>query len=638
MPKPVYTRPVQGAAPNQFVQNAQDQAEINRALDTLWTAIIVTDTDEQIQSVLDAADSSQANAVSAAASSASAGASSGRLDVESFAELTGPKFTMGTPGAGQQQVAVGDVILWRGKGLVYEVVSNREDFSNENGVKIMRVSLGAIAADTDPGQVVWRPRERGSFTAEAGASRSAVTYAQIIGLWETLRADYPGWITRNVVGQDQSGTHDIYTYVMTPENGFDRTVIVEAGIHGPEVMNMLCAYLFFREMGDTWGHGSDTQNGGLGAARNRVRWVVVPVANPWGLNESPKNRKNSNGVDLNRNFDFRWAKYPNTGIEAADYKGVAPFSEAETLILKSVAEAYPDAVAAVGLHDYVGPSGPTDTAIFFPDMVLPKNTREILSRLGMFQRAQGLTINATQNSGPQAFNYYASIGMNSSNPEWAFNAVSSAYSADDVTLALAFYGNTILAHAFAAPAQFGSALGPKVYRLRNKFSNFVIDAGTNLTVFTDLGPDFTISTSGMLPGIMKLDQTIFAISAIGEGGEDLIVNAKARFGMDGAQRGSMTASGGSSSLIQRHTLRPGENSTINTTAAGIYYPSENGFVRYRPQISVRQKNSVAISGALNIQTFEALIWLFPSDGAPAMDAWRLPSAGAGAWEFDSVFD
>lgn len=89
---------------------------------------------------LGAASAAAESAVSAAASSAAAGAASGRLDVGSFAELA-TKFTYGAPGPGQQQVAAGDVILWRAEQIAWKVrdVSSLdfdEDYTGAGGIKL----------------------------------------------------------------------------------------------------------------------------------------------------------------------------------------------------------------------------------------------------------------------------------------------------------------------------------------------------------------------------------------------------------------------------------------------------------------------------------------------------------------------
>lgn len=139
MPAPTFTRPIQGSAPNQFVQTAQDEAAINAALQYLWNAILANSTEEQIQSVLDAADAADASAMSAALSSAAAGIASGRLEIAAFADMA-TRFVYATPGAGQEIAAAGDVIVNRENGNAYLVLASGAsgahiDYTGSGGIK-----------------------------------------------------------------------------------------------------------------------------------------------------------------------------------------------------------------------------------------------------------------------------------------------------------------------------------------------------------------------------------------------------------------------------------------------------------------------------------------------------------------------
>lgn len=500
---------------------------------------------------------------------------------------------------------------------------------------LVRTNQAFVAADVAPGNVVWRPRPRGSFTQEVGVDRGDVSYSDIIDLWESLRTDFPSWVTRGSLGNDQSGTYSIYKYVMTPEGGYDRTVIIDAGIHGGERMNMLSCYLFFRELAETWGQAYGASSGGLGAARQRIRWVVVPSLNPWGLDQATKDRKNSRGVDLNRNFDFRWSLQGSSNPSDIDYRGTAAESEAETQILVALADEYPDAVAAVSLHDFVGPLGPSDCAVYFPDFSVARNTREIIEKMGHLEKKAGISHRFLQTHNASALNMYAGKGMNSCNPEWAFNFTADIYGSDDVTAALTFYGNLFLAYAFAAPANQASSIGPRMLRLRPNFALTSFDVPANLS-FTDFGPEFEIDTSGMQPGIVRLEQMITVKSLIASGGSDILIDGNAYFGMDGAQRFGYTASGSKSSITQYQTVNPDEHATITTLASVPYFPSDTQRIRYKPGLAFFATDGSAVTNGLRLTTFEVSIWLIPTDGAPAMDVWRTPSLGA-AWEKDPNF-
>lgn len=83
-------------------------------------------------------------------------------------------------------------------------------------------------------------------------------------------------------------------------------VLVVGSIHGDETAGMRIARRLVRA-----------------APIDRVRLCVVPTVNPDGV--AAGTRGNAHGVDLNRNFPYRWR--PLTGGE---YSGAAPLSEPET--------------------------------------------------------------------------------------------------------------------------------------------------------------------------------------------------------------------------------------------------------------------------------------------------------------------
>ena len=63
-------------------------------------------------------------------------------------------------------------------------------------------------------------------------------------------------------------------------------------------------------------------------------FLIIPVVNPDGF--AAHRRTNTNGVDLNRNYDFEWEK----GYEANGSIGSMPFSEPETKAVQYIIEHY----------------------------------------------------------------------------------------------------------------------------------------------------------------------------------------------------------------------------------------------------------------------------------------------------------
>lgn len=93
------------------------------------------------------------------------------------------------------------------------------------------------------------------------------------------------------------------------------TVLVVGAIHGDEAAGMRITRRLIRA-----------------APISRVRLVVIPTINPDGV--AAGTRGNAHGVDLNRNFPYRWRR-----LSGGEYSGPGPLSEPESraihrLILK----------------------------------------------------------------------------------------------------------------------------------------------------------------------------------------------------------------------------------------------------------------------------------------------------------------
>lgn len=73
--------------------------------------------------------------------------------------------------------------------------------------------------------------------------------------------------------------------------------------------------------------------------RDRLSFYIIPCLNVWGYEngpnvpyskDEPQTRNNANGVDLNRNFDFRWDEAPDSN------KGQEPFDQPESKIVRGL--------------------------------------------------------------------------------------------------------------------------------------------------------------------------------------------------------------------------------------------------------------------------------------------------------------
>ena len=194
-----------------------------------------------------------------------------------------------------------------------ELLTNTSDendvFYNSGGVLKVRQK----AFDTD-------------YTRTNASYAVAQRLSTIYGFYDQLVTDFPRWVLRNQIGTDQTGL-PIYEYVIQPYgigkmgsspasiNNF-KDVLIRTGEHGQEMTAITSVMLFFKEM-----MRNERSDQLFGLLRASFRFRIVPCSNPWGVSNA--NRRNSNGVDLNRNYDYDW-------INSDGDKGAAPNSELET--------------------------------------------------------------------------------------------------------------------------------------------------------------------------------------------------------------------------------------------------------------------------------------------------------------------
>lgn len=160
-------------------------------------------------------------------------------------------------------------------------------------------------------------------------------------------------VKKNILGYDQSGLYPIYEYDFIPKN-YTKTILLSSGMHTYELSAHFGLGHFIKHlMTEPYIHE------GFKYLKQNVRIKVVPIINPWGWNQSPKKYGNSNGVNINRNFDSkaRWSTFPvhsanpnDPNYDEWNVKGDSPFSESETRILRDWATSNKNAEFWVDMH------------------------------------------------------------------------------------------------------------------------------------------------------------------------------------------------------------------------------------------------------------------------------------------------
>ena len=122
----------------------------------------------------------------------------------------------------------------------------------------------------------------------------------IQGWFDDLASQHPEYITRTLLGNTATGL-PVYEYRFKPDMGASSVqprVMIQGGIHA-EAMSYVLPYHVMDLIANNW-EGDPI----LEAFRWGLDISVIPVVNPYGVNNSQ--RENSNGVDLNRNYPTFW--------------------------------------------------------------------------------------------------------------------------------------------------------------------------------------------------------------------------------------------------------------------------------------------------------------------------------------------
>ena len=257
-----------------------------------------------------------------------------------------------------------------------------------------------------------------------------------LNLWESLRTGNPEYITRSNLGKDSSGTYDIWEYAFTPKN-YTKTEFIVCGVHGGEVTPVLTLYRFFKHLTEDY-----TKYPQLGEIRDDVRFIVIPIVNPWGMSQKPKTRHNVNGVDLNRNFDFKWASNPNVEPFKHGYKGTAPFSEAESRYIRDTFTKYKDISVFFDFHNF---GTPDHDYVLYAEPKTEKIGAQILDYLTKNIQNPDVDFRITQND--SSSNNYASgvLDIPAINAEWCDGRFGTKlYDSTEITKALEWYGNIVI--------------------------------------------------------------------------------------------------------------------------------------------------------------------------------------------------
>jgi len=310
--------------------------------------------------------------------------------------------------------------------VTYPVLGDRLDEQSE---KINEISIKNK-------YFVIEPPEQQSLSEKYGSNP---TYTTVINFYETLRSNNPDYIAVETIGKDTSNTYDVYRYTFTPKN-YSKTCYIDAGIHGDERTNVFALCNIMEMITDAY----DAKHPYFAEVREGVRFVVIPVVNPWGFQAG--SRLNVNEVDINRNFSFRWNEFVPTS--SIDYKGTNYFSEKESQYIRDTLLQYnPDFY--FNLHN----TNSHNFDYYCDADYINSNSNLMLSLINVFSEKRKVenpdlevkgVSTVTDITIPSAVGYASRIaGIQSYNLEWCDTSYGTQYSSIEMTKCVEWFFSMI---------------------------------------------------------------------------------------------------------------------------------------------------------------------------------------------------
>jgi len=212
------------------------------------------------------------------------------------------------------------------------------------------------------------------------------TYAEMVAELKQVAQAHPQIVQLSTYGQSVEG-RDLYVVKISDNAQFDESatepgVLIFANIHAREHLTLEQALWAIHHFTDAYGYDPGLTN----LVNQREIWIM-PDTNPdgteydisktgvyhWWRKNRRRNADGSIGVDLNRNWGYRWGCCGgSSGIPAWEtYRGPHSFSEPETRAIRDFLWDHPSIRVTLNFHSYselvLWPYGYTESALP-PDM------------------------------------------------------------------------------------------------------------------------------------------------------------------------------------------------------------------------------------------------------------------------------
>lgn len=211
-------------------------------------------------------------------------------------------------------------------------------------------------------------------------------YDEMVAELEQVARTYPHIVRLSTYGKSIEG-RDLYVVkisdnVEQDESATEAGALIFANIHAREHLTLEQALWIIHHLTSNYGHDPAVTN----LVNQREIWIM-PNTNPdgteydisktgvyrWWRKNRRRNADGTFGVDLNRNWGYRWGCCGgSSGTPAWEtYRGPAPFSEPETRAIRDFLLAHPSIRVSLNFHSYselvLWPYGYTDEPLP-PDM------------------------------------------------------------------------------------------------------------------------------------------------------------------------------------------------------------------------------------------------------------------------------
>lgn len=173
-------------------------------------------------------------------------------------------------------------------------------------------------------------------------------YNILIGIYDNLVQDYPEYVSRVFLANDESGL-PLYRYdfkPIKPINAKKYMKLILTVTHGHEVQATYGLAYFLDDLTRNWENDDRLQ-----MIRNNIELIVVPQCNPYGFDNGQ--RPTLNGVDINRNYPSGW--YYNDDVPAGyGTHGPEPLSEVGSQVMYNLLRENQDVDFVIDVHNSGG--------------------------------------------------------------------------------------------------------------------------------------------------------------------------------------------------------------------------------------------------------------------------------------------